>query len=302
MHTDGAQPKQKETAHHRSAIETIGYKGSELAPQVDWKAPPRIIDASRVETYRQYLIRNKMPEKEVARLLSEIRYISPEVTQVAIGLLTKRMKEKVEGKSYVMTYYEDGHSGDWISHVMAAQHGLNKGLMPPIEIRQLEELFKKKQIPEGTQIIIPDDLGIFYEQIAHNIINPIEDVAGVQWLRNIHVALLAGTDHIQNGFTQDSIVKVGSVTRVFKVPMLGELGFNNIPNNGNSSYMTTCFDHKVPDRFLPVLTRSRRQKDDFGKPQWIVDDILVPPPYEPNRFSPGGSWGVFAANVRKETA
>ncbi len=143
--------------------------------------------------------------------------------------------------------------------------------------------------------VLPDDLMIFGEQ-STRIMERVREKVGKN--TKFIEAYLAATDNTNNGFSRNDNPNQ-KIVRTYIVPDLSQSGITSkIPHTTNNSYILTFFDHKVSDRVLPYLTRSNAESNQY---HWLIDDLTVAPPYEPDRFTNlNSSWTHLARRIPRE--
>ncbi len=281
-------------------VETLGVEGETLAPKVDWNNPPGQIPKERVTDMAGYATKTMgIGTEAYSKLISNIRYISPELTEKAFSKLSDKLKLDSEqlGKDFVLVHDgEDDGSRKWVCAKLSELSGFKQ-----VSTSDLTD--KSQGISPDTILVFADDLMITGEQTTHWI-KEVIDANGID--NKIYEVYLAGTDNYVNGFrSQHTNKRVDKVIKVFHVPDLDEIGFFGRDSNFTiGSYVMTFFDHRVSDRFVQELCRSRgdvgKNLGSDGTPHWLVDDMWKAPPYDKTRFSPGGKWWGVASRIPRD--
>lgn len=273
----------------RTSIETLGINGEKLAPVIDWEHLPPHISRERFEDFVSYFLHTLHGKvDQITAIISNIRYIDSALTKAALQELAKRITVLSQSENIcLITDDEKEGSRWWICDELVKLGGFRR-----TSENQLNN------VTNDTTFVVVDDLMIFGEQSARLMDRVIEKLGKkVKFVE----AYLAATNNFRNGF-RHNIDEGHRVIRVFDVPDLTRVGIRGqIPLNANLSCVLTFFAHKVSDRFLPMLTRSRSRQEEDGTHHWLVDDLAMAPPYQIDRFTNlKHGWAHMAKKIPQE--
>lgn len=276
-------------------FETLGIDSETIPPLLNWDRPPVHIPGGRLASFRNHCLKQGISVGEVDQIISRLRYIDEEKTDRAFGGLFSWFQRKIgESTFFLVTYEEEKSSGSWVSQKLIERGLANCVGGKPISVRKFIEGFQQGEIPPGVNVAIADDLMIFGEQIACHIIEPIIKACKFK-PGQFFVGVLGSTNIARrNGFTGNLFDGV-NLARIFQIPVIEEEGLTN-PFGSNNYYILTFFHHRVSDRVLPPLLRSGQYFVENCRHYWLIDNLCIPPPYDPDRFTTG-SWSTMAKEI-----
>lgn len=266
-------------------VETLGVLGEFLPPLIDWERLPTHVPRERIEDFSLSIINDGGTPKLLSEIMSNIRYIDRAHTQAAMQVLANYLTTLSQTEKIVLIH-DEGQSGSrqWMCDEL--------GKLGEFSIMSENEI---DQSMTDVIFVLPDDLMIFGEQ-STRIMERVREKVGKN--TKFIEAYLAATDNTNNGFRRNDNT-YQKIVRAYSVPDLSQSGITSkIPRITNNSYILTFFDHKVSDRVLPSLTRSNAESNEY---HWLIDDLTVAPPYEPDRFTNLNSgWAHLARRIPRE--
>lgn len=248
-----------------SEFETLGLNGNKLPPLLNLDNPPPHLRLDRFESFKSYFESLGGTSEGLNELLGNIRFIDENDFNLALDTLAVSLGQ-LEGEVLLVHDGEASKSRKWVADQIALRNERFKS----INIDDLPE----NELPSSTHLVLADDLRIFGEQPNQLV----EELTSKGYDELSIIEAYVGSTNIGNGNYRHRLM------RVFEVPMLGELSILGLPRKRYvDNHILTFMHHKAADRFYPLL---RRYEAIGVSPAagWLIDDMLVAPPYDRARF------------------
>ncbi len=310
------------SANH--SIETLQLTPDSLVPKVDWQHPPPQVVMSKIDEFKDFLRRNKCPEEAINMLFDNVRYLSKEGIEEALIKLAEKIVEKNGKNPYRLIFFDNrrskNKSGEWYGERMKTllqQIGGEKmdqtSLQSPVlPLSDIPEMITNHQIPEDCQFWLVDDMALYWEQID-NCIRFLREKTGENWLSHLNMALVTATDFQPDTPIDRILSPLSTIIRAYKIPTIEELMIplspsmvKNFPKikslplsrflPSNSKTVLTFLEYKIGDRVYGTKSHHIYDGNNNKKIFYFIDDMLVGPPYEPDRFTTG-SWAEYKKNT-----